>query len=633
MGNCKHTRAFWHASHLHPTVTAHLLPQSFVVCSTSAAMAGGPAPVRVAHRTRSRSGCLCCRRRRRKCDGAQPQCRNCRERGEECRWGLKASFHPSRSLQLSSQDRAALLAVEEERHLPVHSVQIVDDTHQVEREYRCHQRLWPPAPVARVDVDVDVDVEASTGGLELTLPGLAVSEGSGLHIAADSIATAQGGPLADHGPSFHSATPSSVRLRQSHEDIASSTSPYVPPFSLGQAVSLNASPLPEPDLPVSTVEQARLISAYLRETGTWCETTDSDMHFTQSSVHEIMENKAFAAAAMALASRQLDALRHRQRQVTLGLYQHAIQLLIHHDPSQADAVILATCTLLCVYEMMASDVGEWRRHLKGCAGLLGTKKWNGSSKGIVNACFWAFARIDVWAAFMIGEETLMPTDYWVDDSTVHSVAATGTIDAYCNLATLIFAKIANFIAESRKRSTRSVDQASTTNGLWRELQDWRAYRPKQVLPLLRSEAAQNSPFQTILYTHSSSICGNTFYHSGSILLLQTGNVRQDRTCVDTDQYNPVWHAKELGGISVSNPSHANWVNQLQPLYLAGKVFCDGSAKRHSVSSRMGEDEASADDEYPAEKIALLKHLAKIERETGWNTSSRASDLRKLWGIE
>lgn len=50
-------------------------------------------------------------------DGTQPQCRNCRERGEECRWGLKASFHPSRSLQLSNEDRAALLAIEEERHL------------------------------------------------------------------------------------------------------------------------------------------------------------------------------------------------------------------------------------------------------------------------------------------------------------------------------------------------------------------------------------------------------------------------------------------------------------------------------------------------------------------------------------
>lgn len=31
--------------------------------------------------------------------------------------------------------------------------------------------------------------------------------------------------------------------------------------------------------------------------------------------------------------------------------------------------------------------------LKGCAGLLRMRKWNGNSPGIVKTCFWAFARI------------------------------------------------------------------------------------------------------------------------------------------------------------------------------------------------------------------------------------------------
>jgi hypothetical protein len=176
----------------------------------------------------------------------------------------------------------------------------------------------------------------------------------------------------------------------------------------------------------------------------------------------------------------------------------------------------------------------------------------------------------------------------------------------------------------------------------------------------------------------SSVCGNTFYHTGSILLLQTGDVRQNGTYAEADkvncsspsyvvhytiltpklQYDPVWHAKELSGISTSNASQyvqllpfeaavseptlqklltkcksANWVNHLQPLYIAGKVFGSGSARRQSVSSRLDEDETSGEDEHPAEKIALLKHLAKIERETGWKTSNRAAELRRLWGIE
>ncbi|KAK4861889.1 hypothetical protein LT330_003924 [Penicillium expansum] len=117
------------------------------------------------------------------------------------------------------------------------------------------------------------------------------------------------------------------------------------------------------------------------------------MHFTVKSIHEMMKSSSFVAAALALASRQLDYVHMRQRPVTLELYQFTIQLLLGQDPVQADTSILAACTLLCVYEMMASRVEEWRRHLKGCAGFLRAQKWNGSSEGIVKASFWAFARI------------------------------------------------------------------------------------------------------------------------------------------------------------------------------------------------------------------------------------------------
>lgn len=165
-------------------------------------------------------------------------------------------------------------------------------------------------------------------------------------------------------PDLHSSTPSPAWRYVASVANDHSLVPQTLPFSLGQAVSLNSSPFTELELPVSKSEQGFLITAYLRETGTWCETTDSERHFTVSSVHEMMESSAFYIAAMALASKQLDTTRGRQREVTLLLYQHTIRFLIHQNPSQVDAAVLAACTLLCVYEMMASDVSEWRRHLK-----------------------------------------------------------------------------------------------------------------------------------------------------------------------------------------------------------------------------------------------------------------------------
>lgn len=161
-----------------------------------------------------------------------------------------------------------------------------------------------------------------------------------------------------------------TRPRSFSGPLVLGTSTYAPPFSLGQAISNDISLPPEPSLPVSNAEKVHLICSYIQETGTWCETTDSDMHFTMRSTHEMMKSAAFTAAAMSLASRQLDHVKHRQRPITLELYQYTVQLLLRQDPAKADASLLATCTLLCVYEMMASGVHEWRRHLKVCLGLI-----------------------------------------------------------------------------------------------------------------------------------------------------------------------------------------------------------------------------------------------------------------------
>ncbi|GAW14676.1 hypothetical protein ANO14919_040790 [Xylariales sp. No.14919] len=45
-------------------------------------------------RTRCRTGCWNCRRKRRKCNGKQPTCEICSQKGEVCEWGVKLSFRP-----------------------------------------------------------------------------------------------------------------------------------------------------------------------------------------------------------------------------------------------------------------------------------------------------------------------------------------------------------------------------------------------------------------------------------------------------------------------------------------------------------------------------------------------------------
>ncbi|CEJ55696.1 hypothetical protein PMG11_01937 [Penicillium brasilianum] len=605
--------------------------------------------------------------------GWRPTCRSCETRGYICQWGLKASFHPSRSLRLSTPDRATLLAIERGRqtttdetrgnHLssplePSTSI-IIDDTEEVVKCYQdCHDAS------SSTDSEPVLDEEPTLNAIDTTLcPSGNVHFPLGL-ISHDTI---QPDTTLDRTPDNEAANESFLPSPQTgtvsgiHEvgglsyndqvsavQFAVSPASYVLPFSLGQAVSRNASPLPEPSKPVTDVECARLVSLYLSETGTWCETTDSERHFTSKSIYQMLDSKPFLASAIALASRQHDAVQDQRRSVTLELYQYTIQLLLRQDPDKAGAPVLATCTLLCVYEMMASCVWEWRRHLKGCASLLHNRKWNGSCSGIVKSSFWAFARIDVWAAYISGKTTLIPTDSWVDDSSIPSVAAKGNVDDYCNLAILTFAQIVNLLADARLyEKDGSPVYYSAVGKLWDALQEWRRLRPKEVCPLLRESSRGSNPFPTVVLSWSSANCGNTFYHAGCILLLQTGclGARANALGVERD---PIWHARELGGISASNISHSNWVNQLQPLYIAGTVFADrmgicfrdaprqtqwaGAPWRVPVTQHVPLMEMDDIDEYNSEKIALLRQLARIERETGWKTSDRALDLRRLWGF-
>ncbi|KAE8397310.1 hypothetical protein BDV37DRAFT_292201 [Aspergillus pseudonomiae] len=342
----------------------------------------------------------------------------------------------------------------------------------------------------------------------------------------------------------------------------STTQTYILPFSLGQAISSSVSLLPEPSPPVTDTKKALLISSYLRKTGTRCETTNTQRQSTAQNIHGMMEPATFVAAAMSLASRQLDHIEQCQHSVTLELYQYTIRLLLGQDPTMADASVLATCTLLCLF-------------------------------------------------------ALIPTDFWMDNMSIVPAAADGDIDNYCNLAIIVFAKI-----KSSGNLRRSMAAP------WNELQEWYRLRPKQVYPLLRSECTPSNTLSNIVFTQSSSaryftdVCGNTFYHASSILLLQEGLIITA-------------HVREQMGISISNVSHTNGVYQLQPLYIAGTVLAGfqscytqqsgwsyvWSEVRPGLSSSNSPGDqnsrsACSVEEFAAEKILLLKNLGLIERETG-----------------
>jgi hypothetical protein len=73
---------------------------------------------------------------------------------------------------------------------------------------------------------------------------------------------------------------------------------------------------------------------------------------------------------------------------------------------------------------------------------------------------------------------------------------------------------------------------------------------------MRADSDRRSPFLTILLTSDSSIGGHTMYHIGCMLFLHTGQISRDSSGILAEIHDPIWHAKELCGISIVNVSHA-----------------------------------------------------------------------------
>lgn len=96
--------------------------------------------------TRTRTGCLNCRRKKRKCDEGRPVCGTCRRRTEHCEWGLKISFRVENAQGIDSAHPSMRRMA---RTRPSRDFEIMDVTSDVIRDY--HQ------PVSWAESDNEAD--------------------------------------------------------------------------------------------------------------------------------------------------------------------------------------------------------------------------------------------------------------------------------------------------------------------------------------------------------------------------------------------------------------------------------------------------------------------------------------------
>ncbi|KAL4804427.1 fungal-specific transcription factor domain-containing protein [Aspergillus unguis] len=606
-------------------------------------------------RKRTRTGCVNCSRRRRKCDEAKPSCTGCKRRGDRCQWRVLGAFrdanikvleaeHPSMKEAVSRPSRRKgkfqIMTVEPRK-------QEKDNTRKEKSPEREHVSPVPaalspcPTPVEtfpspepeHIPEDLTSPASAPTPYQSYMSSPEFVDEWTALRNLSNYSGMTP--PLLDSSVfsdlsnpangvflpgSAYEALHTALRNRQlctARPDIPSRP---CSPDGL-DAPDRNWQARARGRFELSPERENILWQNYLNEICLWLDMFDNHRHFASTFPQMAKSAPHLRYSILALSARQIERKQNEKSQSeSLSLYQEAIHLLLPELESKSTPVI-ASCVILCVLEMLSCNPKEWRRHLDGCAYLIQAAEINGFSGKEEQALFWCFARMDVCGGLISEEETIIPMNHWIPSSMTPSEATALFLasdhDTYANHTVYLCAQTLGVLFRRSAPNPNSSypgspdDSSESYVARWSRLFDaveqWFENRPSQMKSIFSVSAStwRDRPFPTVLYANGAAISGNQLYHTCALLLLQ----RKPKTLSLLRRPKSVlWHARQICAISASNAHHGCWTNALQPLWIAGKVM-----SHHS------------------EHGAIVETLTRIERETGWATAWRVDDLREFWG--
>lgn len=384
---------------------------------------------------------------------------------------------------------------------------------------------------------------------------------------------------------------------------------------------------------LGTRKRVEYLKNYIAKVATWLDMFDSSRHFGIYVPALAQTQPPLLYAILALSARHMErlsgsaSLRRGSKQdqhypascESLELYQEAIRLLTPKLPERSPH-ILTCCVILCCLEMMSASPQDWRRHLEGCATLFDSFDVNGFSGGLMQAVFWCYVRMDLCGALISDgtEGTLLALRKWVpsgiSEDDVHDLfMAHRSPDMHANYAVYLCSKVCELLSDRTKYAELGVDNGCTGpvyalrwKRLWHELSLWHDERPSELLPVKMIGQKSDKPFPEILFVHWAAISSNQLYHTACILLLNSRpkTLRLDPLPVN----NPLWHARRVCGISMSNPHEGCLNNACQPLWIAGRML--GHHSEHS---------------------AIIELIRNIEAQTGWGMYWRIRDLEEAWG--
>ncbi|KAK7994118.1 hypothetical protein PG989_007499 [Apiospora arundinis] len=402
---------------------------------------------------RTRTGCLTCRSRHKKCDENLPVCGPCSIANRDCVYSEEAnrsnptSARSSRqysqesigpSLSSSSTTGAALPPLPERRDSNPYQAMMMPEPagsspHALPPPPPASSaapRPGPPTPSLMTIAEVyhyaqSPDTVASE---QLTAD---MASNRWLDLLATDAAQADANFSLAPSPAPFEEDSSSSASRPRHPEarpIGTENQPIAGVNEDGTA----STPVPTPALVGTferhawsldqdiklTSEEAYLFRVFAERASQWMDLFDPHKHFSTHAIRLALRNVGLCKAILALCAR------HRATSLQAGglaaaaahsslsesdpsglavqyYYEtlHYLQIALQYESYTHSEELLATALVISTYEMLDSSKSNWKRHLKGVFWIQRSQNVNGVSGGLRQSVWWAWLRQDIWAAF------------------------------------------------------------------------------------------------------------------------------------------------------------------------------------------------------------------------------------------
>ncbi|KAH8882340.1 hypothetical protein GQ53DRAFT_666147 [Thozetella sp. PMI_491] len=583
---------------------------------------------------RTKTGCLTCRSRHKKCDEQRPICGPCSISTRDC-------VFPDDKLRALG-DAADAIEDLEANAAPSFSASVG----------------LPRVPRLDVVSAPDGSPEALEPGAQVTLPTYAQSQPQALSSAADNDAYVSG-----HSPSATTtsepwtvASASNRWLDLLATDAAHSG--FVLPPGPGDALDGPADEaargrvgplgpgdrelLGPPARPVArspeehkswqadrdivlSVHDAVLLRNFAERSALWLDLLDPHKHFSNDAIRLALRNHGLMRAILALSARHLALLQGKARtraqmdaqmdgddiSESIQYYYetlHFVQNNLQHHSYTRSEQLLVTALVISTYEMLdeADGRGNWQRHLKGVFWIQRSQDVNGGSGGIRQAVWWAWLRQDLWAAFREKRRCL---SFW---KPVKDYPDLGP-DDLADRSVYLLSQAVNYCADAKEMEKSRPNDAEAAarrveagDHLLAMLERWKSFLGERFRPLPTPPRPEDVFRPIWIHPPQFGVALQVYSFARILIMLHrpahagfNGYLRVQRTLSEA--------VETICGIAMELKSEGCQIVSAQCLYGAGLCVQD-----------------------PTRREKIISMIEDCEAKTGWPMAPWRQDLRQEW---